>query len=300
MPRTLSDTGERMLDALPSYYSEAVDVRGVLDTAATEIEALDTVINDFLGDEGGDGELFPKTSVSLLAEWEKVFDLPVDPNKTDEQRRQAIESVLTSIKSSDSAASWKGTFDTLIGTGWSYVVDYDTYTITMYLPYGPEMSGPTGFSATATGTDGALPAGTYYYSVTAANAYGESPYEGGDAVVVAAGEHVELSWTAPSIGSPDRYYVYRGETLNTMQRLDTPMITDTTFIDGDGTAFPLLLGRSGFQAGPTLAPTESSTQSDAAKTALRIARAVSPAHINIASGYLEGFILNVSKVGDPL
>lgn len=300
MPRTLSDTGERMLDALPPYYAETIDVRGVLDTAAAEIDSLDATINTFVGDDGEEGELFPKTSALLLGEWEKVFNLSPEPTQSLAQRRRTIEAILLSIKSSDSAESWVTTFNALIGGGWAYAIDYDTYTITMYLPYGPEMSAPRALGTSIAGSDGLLPAGTYYYAVTAVNAYGESAYEGGDPVVVTSGQRVNLSWTAPSVGTPDQYYVYRGDSVDTMLRLDTPTITGTTFVDGSNATFPLLLNRSSFQTGGALAPTESSTQSVAAVTALRVARAVSPAHINIASGYLDGFILNVSKVGDLL
>lgn len=301
MPRTLSSTGQQMLETLPPYYAEAVDALGVIDTLANEVDRVDGEIVHLIGDDSRGGELFPTKSEGFLDEWERVLSLPVDPSKSTSQRRLVIRSVLESLKNSDSANAWKTTFDRLIGIGWSYAINYDEYTLTMYLPYGPEMSAPTNLSVSASsGTDSFLAAGTYFYAVTSANAYGESEYEGGISVTAAAGETVDLTWDAPAVGAPERYYVYRGASIDTMFRLDTPPITGTNFTDGNAATFPLLFQRAAYQTTDKLAPTVSTTQSDAATTIMRIARQITPAHINISLGYTEGFILNVSKVGDVL
>jgi hypothetical protein len=54
-------------------------------------------------------------------------------------------------------------------------------------------------TASATGTDGVIPAGTYYYSIEVVTDYGASfAYEVGP-VTVSSTNHVALSWTAPTI-----------------------------------------------------------------------------------------------------
>ena len=297
--RVLSDVTERMLDTLPPYYASADDALGTLDTVAHEIALVDSEIEKLAGEDGG-GELFPLSSDTLLAEWETLFGLPTDPAKSVAQRRNVISALLTSLKSSDSAGIWESTLNTLIGSGWSYRMDNATYSLTLYLPFGPEMTDPISLAASASGSGGSLAAGTYRYAVTAVNAYGESKYENSVSVVVSAGQSVQLSWSAPLIGVPDFYYIYRGDSVDTMRLLLAQPITTTSFTDGDSATFPLLFQDTALLMGEKLAPTVSSTQSAAAATIMRVARAITPAHINLSVGYTQGFILDVSKVGDLL
>lgn len=152
MPRTLGTTAKRMMDVLPPYYENAYDARGVVQTVSQEIDRLDAEVAKLVGGSDGVAELFPLNSVDLLEEWERVLGLGSDPNKSVSQRQTVVQSVLRTLKSADSAESWRQTLLGLIGTGWSYSVDYGSYTINLYLPYGVQMTPPTSFAVSASGS----------------------------------------------------------------------------------------------------------------------------------------------------
>ena len=152
------------------------------------------------------------------------------------------------------------------------------------------MSAPLSFTFTVSGTGGTIPAATYFYAVTAANIYGETELLGGTSNAITLGQNANIGWTAPAIGSPDEYFVYRGSSVSNMRRLITPSpITTTSLVDAGA-----------FTLGASLAPTVSSTTPPAAVEATNVARAITPAHIILSIGYTEGFIVGVSKIGDSL
>ena len=229
MPRTLTDTAQRMLDSLPPYYSEAEDARAVLLATANEIDRVDAEVSGLIDSESGSAELFPLNSLTLLPEWEFLVGLASDPTKTTAQRRLALAAVLTTLKAPASKNTWGLTLDKLVGS-WSYSYEAAVYTVTMSLPYAPAMVAPTDFLTSAAGSTGSLDPDTYYYAVTAADSYGETDFLGGTSQVVAAGESVTINWEPPPVGVPTRYYVYRGLSADTMRRLQ-PISYDMAVLD---------------------------------------------------------------------
>jgi len=292
MPRTLTETTERLLGFIPPYYAEAVDAQGTMLAAANEIDFIDSKLDGLVGNNSGvPGEFFPLHANLLLSEWESVLSITTNVTRTNLQRISTIRAVLQTLKSADSAASWQNTFDQLVGQGlWSHLVNGAASTITLYLPYGAPMSAPLSFTFTVSGTGGTIPAATYFYAVTAANVYGETELLGGTSNAITLGQKANIGWTAPSIGSPDQYYVYRGSSVSNMRRLITSSpITATSFVD-----------TGAFALGASLAPTTSSTTPPAAVEATNVARVITPAHIILSIGYTAGFIVGVSKIGDSL
>lgn len=292
MPRTLTETTERLLGFIPPYYAEAVDAQGTMLAAANEIDFIDSKLDGLVGNNSGvPGEFFPLHTDLLLGEWESVLGISSNVSRTNEQRLTSIRAVLRTLKSADSADSWKNTFDQLVGVGlWSYLVNGAAATITLYLPYGVPMSSPLAFTFTVSGTGGTIPTATYFYAVTASNVYGETELLGGTSNAITLGQNANIGWTAPAVGSRDEYFVYRGSSASNMRRLVTSTpITATSFVD-----------TGAFALGGSLAPTTSSTTPPAAAEAVNVARAITPAHINLSIGYTAGFIIGVSKVGDLL
>jgi hypothetical protein len=296
--RSLTDTAQRTLDALPPYLYESVDVRGVLTALASEVDLLDKVLNAMVGTEDVSGEIFPLHSTStgtikFLPAWESLLNIPVDPTKSDNLRQANIQATLLALKNADSADVWKKSLDVLIGSGtaWSYTISQNA--LTLYLPFGVSLTGPQTPAATAgTGSGSTLTAGTYYYAVSAYNAYGETAINAISSPVTAtAGQQVNLTWTAPANGTATGYYIYRGSSAATMKRLvsTTPSaITTLSFSD-----------KGYVNTGP-IAPSASSTTPSQVREILRLARRITPAHITITQGYSSGFILDVSTLGATL
>ena len=349
MARVLSDTAERILDALPPYLQNSIDVQGVIAALASEVAELDTTVEAILGTGDGAkiGQLFPRHSNSgralsptawtattytvgsavtykgsvyeatsavtaadvpvasslwrrvphaermrWLPAWERLLNIAVDSTKTDAQRLANVQATLLTLKNADSATVWKSALDTLIGANsWSYIISANA--LTVYLPYGIPLVSPTALTVGSPTSGGSLTAGkTYYYTVTAYNAYGETaavtPVVAG-AATTSTNKQIALSWTAPATGSVTGYYIYRGESATSLSRLNTT--SGTSFTD---------IGSGNFTTGPIYPTGPSSVVSSQQIEALRLIRRITPAHITVAAGYAGGFILNVSTLGSNL
>lgn len=70
---------------------------------------------------------------------------------------------------------------------------------------------PTGLTATASGTGGTLPAGTYYFKITTRTYNGESTGSNEASVTITAGQNIVLNWTG-SVDNVNGYNVYRATT----------------------------------------------------------------------------------------
>jgi uncharacterized phage protein gp47/JayE len=90
--------------------------------------------------------------------------------------------------------------------------------------------GPTNLAATPSGSGGTLPAGVYYYMVTAIGANGET-IASNEVMVTLSGatSSVALAWTA-SAGAT-AYKIYRGATPLSERLLASPVGTGTTYTD---------------------------------------------------------------------
>lgn len=105
---------------------------------------------------------------------------------------------------------------------------------------GVTVSAPTGLGATPSGSGGTLAANTYYYTVTACTALGETTAATQQsATTTGSTSEVALSWTAPT-GTITAYKIYRSTTSNTFT---TPALigvssgtsfTDTGYPDAAG------------------------------------------------------------------
>lgn len=96
--------------------------------------------------------------------------------------------------------------------------------------------GPTNLAATPSGAGGTIPAGTYYYRVTAVGATGETIASNEVTVTLSgATSSVALAWTA--LAGATAYRIYRGTALEAEVLLASPGGTGTSYTD-TGAAVP--------------------------------------------------------------
>lgn len=172
---------------------------------------------------------------------------------------------------------WSGTPDDSVSRSTSP----DPYVLNFRLPYAPPIAVPAQPSGTPSGGGGP----TVYYSVTALNFYGETTPSPDRSTNLPPGGHITLDW--PDITGADGYAIYRGSSAGTKQLIATT--TASTYIDnGDA---PISV------ATPPVTNTTSSPQLDDAK---RLARAITPANLDLEFVYAAGFIMGVSRFGEVL
>jgi hypothetical protein len=127
---------------------------------------------------------------------------------------------------------------------------------------------PPGISVTGSTTGGKLAAGTYYWTVTALTAAGETP-KGADVTAILTGttSSAAITWTA--VAGATSYKIYRGTAAGAEGTYFTSATTSFTDIGGAGTAgtFPLIFSNlatiavpsaptlTGFRTGGTLPAT---------------------------------------------
>ena len=94
---------------------------------------------------------------------------------------------------------------------------------------------PTSLGATPSGTGGAIPAGTYFYKVTATLTNGETlgSNEVTSGVLTGTTSKVTLTWTAPANGGATGYKIYRGTSIGAQDKLVGVVSSGatTTFVD---------------------------------------------------------------------
>lgn len=97
------------------------------------------------------------------------------------------------------------------------------------------LAAPTNVVATPSGTGGTLAAGTYYYKVTALDAYGQTlPSAEASAVTTGATSSVALTWTA--VTGAVSYRIYRGTATNAQNTYFTSTAANFTDVGAAGTA----------------------------------------------------------------
>lgn len=117
---------------------------------------------------------------------------------------------------------------------------------------------PTIGSPTATTGTGALAAGTYYYRVAAVlnaadpQTQGETVASDEVAATLIATGQIQLTWTAPAVGTVTHYRVYRSPVANGLSGSEVLLkdnVAGTTYtdtgVDVPGTEKPMLLGATG-------------------------------------------------------
>jgi hypothetical protein len=118
---------------------------------------------------------------------------------------------------------------------------------------------------------------TTTYRVTALNFFGESLPSAPISVAPGGGGNVTLNWD--DVPGATGYNVYRDDRLRAT-------VTDSTYFDNGGPA-----------TGPP-PPTVNTTGSAQASEAEALARAITPANLDLLFGYGVGFIVGVSEIGE--
>lgn len=96
---------------------------------------------------------------------------------------------------------------------------------------------PSAVAGAGGGTDGSIPAGTYYYKVSAVNESGESAVTTSAAVTVTAGQHVTLTITNLGSGvDPTGYRIYRSA-KDATSASDCRYLTACAYTSGASTTF---------------------------------------------------------------
>jgi uncharacterized protein YmfQ (DUF2313 family) len=131
--RTISDTGQTLLDDLPPYLADDAVVQGVVDALAREQKR----INDAA--EAIRTTAFPGNaddSYNMLSLWETILSLPVKPpNTSDTQRRSKVLAALQG-RDVSSGAAWTAAVAQAVGTGWKQQENTPgNYQLTVTLPF---------------------------------------------------------------------------------------------------------------------------------------------------------------------
>ena len=290
--RVLTDTAERILDSLPPFLHDPPDLQGPVLSLANEIDRLDAAVQKLIGPPEGrnsssTAELFPLYSSSLLGEWEEVLGIPTDSRKTMVQRQTTVRTVLGTLKQPHSASVWKAAMDDVFGgaSNWSFTVNGQT--ITLWTAFLDSLAAPSVVSSSVSAGGTLTASTTYKYAVTTGNLYGETtPTSFADVLTTGTNKQATLTF-GTVVGQ--NYYIYRGIGAATKQRLAVAAIAGT----GSNVAFV----DTGYSNSGPFVPTTNTTSSALGLEALRVARVLTPAHIDIALGYAnKGFILDVSKL----
>lgn len=285
MARVLCDTAVRWVGDLPPFERDSKDIQAALHAVGMEIERIDAARDSLRNG------FYPAIGTDYLALWEQELSLSVNPpDKTLAQRQQSVLGFLRKLRGEGSGLDWIDRMNALLGTGWSYLEHTPgspsppaANTLLVTLPYSTAIAAPAGLAGTA-GGGGALAAGTYFYTVTSRNFYGETTQATPISKVVGASGSVALTWTA--VTGATSYGVFRGTSSSNMVRIANPTVA--SYSD---------LGGAAIGAAP---PAVNTTESYQAFEAKALARLVTPAHIDLTFGYGVGFILNVSRFGDAL
>jgi hypothetical protein len=116
----LTDTAQRMLETLPTYYWENPIIQRILQARANEIDRMDATVD--LLKQG----LVPTTAddeLGLLSIWEIILDLPVaPPDATVAQRQAAVKAGFKRL-SANTAADVLSLLQTQGGTGFAIARD---------------------------------------------------------------------------------------------------------------------------------------------------------------------------------
>lgn len=97
------------------------------------------------------------------------------------------------------------------------------------------LSAPTNVAATPSGSGGTIAAGTYYYKVTALDAYGQTlPSSEVSAVTTGATSSVALTWDA--VTDAVSYRIYKGITPNGQDTYFASAVANFTDVGAAGTA----------------------------------------------------------------
>lgn len=133
MPRTISETGQALLDDLPPYLSDDGTVQGVIDALAREqqriTDAADAVRRTAFPSQADD-------SYNMLSLWETLLGLPVKPpGVPDDQRRSKV---LATLQGRDvgTGVGWTRAVEQAVGTNWQQAENTPgSYQLTVTLPY---------------------------------------------------------------------------------------------------------------------------------------------------------------------
>lgn len=273
---------ETILDATPDHLARSTDVQLLARVVGLEVDRLRAAL-DLLR-----GNFTAINADLLLATYEEQYKLPINPaGRSYEQRRAAIIAAMQRTFTSGTGADWKAKLTQFLGTNWEYIEGEDGGTpdsgiVQILLPFGDSIDPPENL-AVGTKTAGGLANDTYYWRVTAVNIFGETT--GSDEIsstVTGGNGTVPLTWD--EVAGAASYKVYRGTESGEeflVASAATNGYTDT-----------------GVAASDEALPLTNTTKPYTTAQAEKIARAITPAHIQLNFGYSDGFIIGVSRIGE--
>ncbi len=232
--------------------------------------------------------MLPQGADILLAAYEAKYGIPRPPDDASVASRRAnILAAASRTAAGASGLAWVDKLTAALGSGMTYIEGTGAgppaaNTIEIALPYGTSLPAPATL-AVGTKTAGGLPNATYYWTVTAVNAYGETTISNRVTTTVSAGNGtVPLTWVA--VDGAASYNVYRGTVSGSEKLVGSSAVASWT--------------DTGPAMGTQSAPTVNTTQPPSTAIAQSIARAITPAHIALTYTYSAGFLVGISRVGD--
>lgn len=114
-PALLTPLGQSFRDSAPVVVRDDPDYLGVWHSTARELERLAAAV------ETVRAQLFPQTADVLLAAWEFLSRITVEPGgQTIEQRRATVMAMLLKSSASPAGSDWVANVTALVGAGWTY------------------------------------------------------------------------------------------------------------------------------------------------------------------------------------
>lgn len=117
MSLVLTERGQRMMDALPQYYCADPAVLEVINAVAREYDRVEELLTAL---REGSLPTLADDAYRLLALWETIYGLPVEPEGVGLATRRA--NLLATIRSrrSSTGSDWVTAVNTAIGTSWTH------------------------------------------------------------------------------------------------------------------------------------------------------------------------------------
>lgn len=110
--RSMTETGQELLDQLNPVFTNDPDIRGTVGILANEVDNVEVRIQEVLEALRAEG--------TFLEVWERLFSVPVPGGATEAQRRAALRLYFRRLSRGANGSTWEDRMTEIIGSSWRY------------------------------------------------------------------------------------------------------------------------------------------------------------------------------------